>query len=121
MKLDSLKRGLYPITSTALLSSVSSRRDRAIGCHRLSLAMIFTSSNPLLSRVYRSSWESTRRRRERRGERGNERGGWIGREREGRGGREGWESGVREKKEGEGGGSEKGEKGQERGRKGEAG
>ncbi len=48
----------YPITSTALLSSASCCRDMAMGSHRLSLAMILTLSRPLLSRVYRSSWNS---------------------------------------------------------------
>lgn len=42
---------LYPITSTALWSSRSSRTKRVIGSHKLSLAMILTLSKPLLSRV----------------------------------------------------------------------
>lgn len=46
----------YPMTSTALLSSASNRRERVIGSHWLSLAMILTCPSPLLSRVYRSSW-----------------------------------------------------------------
>lgn len=49
------QRGAYPITSTALLSSGSSSKDRAIGSHRLSLATILTPSRPLLFKVYRSS------------------------------------------------------------------
>lgn len=48
----------YPITSTALLSSGSSSRAKAMGSHRLSLAMILTPFRPPLSKVYRSSWYS---------------------------------------------------------------
>lgn len=50
------RRGSYPITSTALLSSGSSSREKVMGSHRLSLAMILTLSRPLLSRVYLRSW-----------------------------------------------------------------